>query len=265
MQADIGRRELAEEEINRLNAGLEHKVEVRTSQLLEAQTELDAARARYFSLYDLAPVGYCTVSAKELILEANHRAESLLGMGRGELVMQPISRFIAEEDRDTFRQLFEVTPAESGRTGGHQARELRIIKKDGTVLWARVVASAARDEDLGSELLYRIVLSDITERRQAEAERERSERNSRNTQRLLQLVVDTIPIRLFWKDLNLVYLGCNRLFAQDAGYRNPEELVGTDDYSQVWSAQAELYRRDDFEVIASGNTQVELRGAPGHP
>jgi PAS domain S-box-containing protein len=70
------------------------------------------------------------------------------------------------------------------------------------------------------------------------------------------LVVDTIPIRLFWKDLNLVFLGCNRLFAQDAGYRNPEELIGTDDYSQVWRAQAELYRRDDFEVISSGKPRL---------
>ena len=90
LQADIGKREQAEKEIRRLNAELEHKVEERTSQLLAAQTELDAARARYFSLYDLAPVGYCTVSAEGLILEANHTAESLLGVGRGELVMQPV-------------------------------------------------------------------------------------------------------------------------------------------------------------------------------
>ncbi len=266
LQADIGRRELAEEEINRLNAELEHKVEERTSQLLEVQTELDAARARYFSLYDLAPVGYCTVSEEELILEANHTAETLLGVGRGELVMQPISRFIAEQDQDSYRPLFGVTPADSGRSGEHRAHELRMVKKDGTEFWVRIVASSTRNEDLGSEPIYRIVLGDITERRHAEAERERSERNSRNTQKLLQLVVDTIPIRLFWKDLNLVFLGCNRLFAQDAGYRNPEELVGTDDYSQVWSAQADLYRRDDFEVIASGKPRLnyeEIQDTPG--
>jgi integral membrane sensor domain MASE1 len=121
LQADIGRRELAEEEVNRLNAELEHKVEERTSQLLAAQTELDTARARYFSLYDLAPVGYCTVSAEGLILEANHTAESLLGVGRGELVMQPISRFIAEEDRDTSRSALRGKAGEFGairRTSG---------------------------------------------------------------------------------------------------------------------------------------------------
>ena len=47
---------------------------------------------------------------------------------------------------------------------------------------------------------------------------------------LLQLVLDTIPQKVFWKDLNLVYLGCNRLFAKDAGLSSPEEIAGRTDF-----------------------------------
>lgn len=65
-------------------------------------------------------------------------------------------------------------------------------------------------------------------------------------------VLDTIPVRVFWKDKNLHYLGCNRPFAQDAGFNDPEELIGKTDYDMGWANEAELYRADDRYVIETG-------------
>ncbi len=76
------------------------ELEMQNEELREARAELDAARARYFELYDLAPVGYVTLSEKGLILETNLTAASLLGVSRDMLVNQPISRFILREDQD---------------------------------------------------------------------------------------------------------------------------------------------------------------------
>lgn len=69
---------------------------------------------------------------------------------------------------------------------------------------------------------------------------------------LLQKIVDSIPARVFWKDRELRYLGCNTVFAKDAGFSSPEELIGKDDYQMGWRDQAELYRADDFRVLESG-------------
>jgi PAS domain-containing protein len=79
------------------------ELEMQNEELRRAQAELEAARARYFDLYDLAPVGYCTLSEQGLILETNLTAATLLGVARGALVQQPISRFIFPEDQDLYR------------------------------------------------------------------------------------------------------------------------------------------------------------------
>ena len=142
------------------------ELEMQREELLREQTELDAARARYFDLYDLAPVGYCTVSENGLILESNLTAAALLGAARGSLSGQLISGFILKEDQRVYdlrhKQLFE--------TGAPQAYELRLVKKTGARFWAQLEAASA-PQDSGGARACRIVISDITERKRAEEAR----------------------------------------------------------------------------------------------
>ena len=65
------------------------ELEMQNDELRRTQSELEAARARYFDLYDLAPVGYVTLSETGLILEANLTAAQMLGVDRRALVKQP--------------------------------------------------------------------------------------------------------------------------------------------------------------------------------
>ncbi len=58
------------------------ELEMQNEELRRAQVELDVARARYFDLYDLAPIGYCTLSALGLILQTNLSAVTMLGLSR---------------------------------------------------------------------------------------------------------------------------------------------------------------------------------------
>ena len=139
------------------------ELELQNEELRRSQLELDAERARYFDLYDLAPVGYCTVGTPGLILKANLAAAQLLGAARGALIKQPITRFIHKDDQDIFylnrKQIFE--------SGKQKAFELRIVKHDGTPFWANLTASTALDACGVPEL--RVVLIDITDRKQTEA------------------------------------------------------------------------------------------------
>jgi PAS domain S-box-containing protein len=84
----------------------------------------------------------------------------------------------------------------------------------------------------------------------------RSEAELRESRRMLEIILDTIPVRVFWKDRDSRFLGCNRWFALDAGFSSPADLIGRDDYQMGWSEQAELYRSDDRMVIESGREKT---------
>ena len=142
------------------------ELEMQNEELRRAQGELEAARARYFDLYDLAPIGYFTVSEAGMILEVNLTAANMLGVARGALVKQPLTRFILPEDRDIYyrrrKLLFE--------TGAPQVCEMRMMKKDAAPFWGQMEARLAQNAE--GAPVCRAVVSDITARNRVEAERQ---------------------------------------------------------------------------------------------
>ncbi len=156
---------LSAEEIRQMLLDLRvHQIELemQNEKLRSKQAELDAAHANHFDFYDLAPVGYCTINVQGLILAANLTIATLLDMTQGALINQPITRFIHKEDQDIYylhrKQLFD--------TGAPQNCELRMLKMDGTAFWTHLATSAAQDADGTPEC--RIVMSDISDRKQEE-------------------------------------------------------------------------------------------------
>ncbi len=69
-------------------------------------------------------------------------------------------------------------------------------------------------------------------------------------------VFDLIPQRIFWKDKNLIYRGCNISFANDAGYYYVDDVIGKSDYDLHWEISAESFRKDDIEVISTGKPKI---------
>ena len=78
------------------------------------------------------------------------------------------------------------------------------------------------------------------------------------SQIMLQRIIDLLPIRIFWKDYNGKFLGCNKIFANDAGFEKPEELIGKNDNQMVWKDQAKQYIKDDEQVMESGLGKLHI-------
>lgn len=75
---------------------------------------------------------------------------------------------------------------------------------------------------------------------------------------LLKTIIDSLPIRIFWKNKDGEYLGANRVFLKDASLNYESELIGKNDYQMVWKEQAQLYRADDSIVMNSGNAKLNI-------
>ncbi len=86
--------------------------------------------------------------------------------------------------------------------------------------------------------------------------RKQSEEALRESLLMIEEIINTIPVRVFWKDKDLVYLGCNTIFARDGGLTNSKDVIGKDDFQMVWHDQADLYRDDDRQVIESGSSKI---------
>ena len=146
------------------------ELEMQNEELLRVQAELESARARYFDLYDLAPIGYFTISEKGLIQEANLAAARLLGMEKQLLAKKPFTQFIHSEDQDVYyhyrKRLFAAHAP--------QVCQVRMVNKGGDIFWARLESIVHREEAKGAAdgspaPVCRTVMSDISQLKQAEA------------------------------------------------------------------------------------------------
>jgi len=81
--------------------------------------------------------------------------------------------------------------------------------------------------------------------------------NSLSLEALVQ-VLDALPVRLFWKDRDSRFLGCNQRFAEDAGVADPQELVGKSDYYFFHPDQAAAFRDDDADVVYTRQAKLGI-------
>jgi diguanylate cyclase (GGDEF)-like protein/PAS domain S-box-containing protein len=123
-------------------------------------------------------------------------------------------------------------------------------RKDGTTYTEEMtITPVSRDVGNPADRYFIAIKQDITERKRAEEELYRAHQ-------MLQTILNTIPQRVFWKDRNCTYVGCNRAFATDAGLNNPAEIIGKSDFDLVWSETAEVYRTDDKLVMEQGSAKL---------
>ncbi|MDD2337876.1 MAG: ATP-binding protein [Geobacteraceae bacterium] len=193
------------------------ELEMQNEELLRTQVELDLARARYFDLYDLAPVGYCTVSEKNLILEANLTAANLLGVPRSSMVGQPMSRYILIDDQDVYyrmrKQLLETEES--------QVCELRLSQTLSPPSWARLEATVTHDEDERRTPLCRVVMSDITQQKQEEEKCKELQAQLVQAQKMESVGRLAGGVSHYFNNLLAIILGYTELVQDEVDPRQP--------------------------------------------
>ncbi|MEB3311254.1 MAG: PAS domain S-box protein [Snowella sp.] len=122
--------------------------------------------------------------------------------------------------------------------------EHRITTSDGILKWLQV--TAIPEQQTNGDILWQGIILDISDRKQAE-------RALRESQQFIQTIIDTVPLPLFWKNRESVFLGCNHQLASVLGLNSSEEIIGKTDFDlSPTQEQAQLYRISDQRVMNSG-------------
>ena len=129
--------------------------------------------------------------------------------------------------------------------------EYRVNRPDGQPIVIHNEGEMIFDES-GKPLRIRGTTQDVTARR-------REEEALQESQQIIHALLNAIPAGVLWKDTALAFLGCNRTFANDAGFADPAEIIGKDDYQIGCPKEmADAYREWDRQVIASGQPILNM-------
>src|SRR6185312_2390183 len=194
------------------------ELELQNDELRRAQDSLEGARARYFDLYDLAPVSYFTVSKNGLILEANLAGARLFDVDRTALISRPLSLFILPEDQDI---LYHAT-RQLDLLGHAQAFELRVASKEGRQFWVWVEAAVAHDDD--GVAVWRIVMTDITYRKAME-QALRAADTLRESWMYYRILAESLPQLVWTSDANGAWDYVGPQWANYTGFPATEQMA----------------------------------------
>jgi len=140
-----------------------HHEELRTQneQLIEAHQALEQGRDRYLELFDLAPVGYATLSSVGMIEEANLTLARLLGLERPALVRRSFRIFVDPPDRRAFLDHLAAC------SGGGAMRSVELHLRTAAAVRVPVRLTT---RSIASSSIWTVV-SDLTEQASMELER----------------------------------------------------------------------------------------------
>jgi PAS domain S-box-containing protein len=218
------------------------------------QTEqaLRASELSYRRLFEAARDGILILDVDTgRINDVNPFLVELLGFSRSEMVGKTVGELSPFKDIVANQAMLERLQ-EDAYVRYHN---LPLEAKDGRKIAVEFVSNVYQD---GGKKVIQCNIRDNTEYTLAEEA-------LRASRQMLGEIINALPARVFWKDKNLIYLGCNTVFARDAGFAGPKDIIGKDDFQMGWRKQAEKYRGDDREVIESGCAKLLIEESQTTP
>lgn len=211
----------------------------------KAEDSLRAAEEKYRSIFENSPLGIFRIKPDGDLLDINPAIGSMSGDDSPETMLRTMLR-------SEFPFTGDLKLSHDGNGEEIRTYEKAFTRSDGATLIANISLRIIRDR-LGNVELLEGFAENVTKRKRAEKARRESER-------MLQLVLDNIPQLVSWKDKNLRYLGANKSFLNFFGTNGPESILGKTNIDIFPStADAEHLFAAELKVIAENTPQYQTR------
>ena len=183
------------------------ELEMQNDQLRTGKLEIETSRERYFDLYDMSPLGYCTLNEAGIIIEINLTLANLLGIPRSQLLKKPFNNFIFQGDQDNYylninRMIVNEEPL---------LLELRMNTPSYEPVWVNLSCIFRKEATGAMDLL--IGVSNITEKRMTQQK-----------QQIAAIAFESLE-GMFITDAKQMILQINHALTDMTGY-TIEELAG---------------------------------------
>lgn len=231
---DITEKKQQERELKQYRNHLEKLVEQKSKELVISE-------ARYKHLVETAVDAIYLVDEQGIVIDINPRATEILEKSRDEIIGQTVEIIDPNFPVKDFLAFWKPIPFDETHT-----IETTHIGKSGIVIPIEI---RGKKYEIDGKTFYYGIARDVSERKKAEKEQ-------KNQRDLFELVINSVPSFIFWKDRNLNYLGCNKAFSDYANLASPNDIIGKSDYDMVWAEDADKFREDDEEIIKSAKAKL---------
>ncbi len=199
--------------------------------------------ARFRDVFDGHPVPMWVYDADSfLFLAVNAAAVQQYGYSEREFLEMSIRGIYAPEDLGRLESYLARHDRASADQAHGKGGVWKHLRKDGSLVSADISFHAVT---FRGRAAYFVLANDVTDYMNVEAQVHRANQ-------MLEGIIDNIPQRIFWKDVNSVFLGCNLAYARDAGLAYPEQIIGKRDSDLPWRDQAEKFFAEEQEILTTG-------------
>lgn len=213
---------------------------IEQEKLKQTKQALLESSERYLDLYEFAPIGYLSLDTHGIVVEANWKARSMLGMKRKDVGKERFSRYVTILHKKDWLDIFANIKSMS--IGGELEIDLPIGQDQDHPLQSKL--SCVRVDDRNNQSILRITIADITQAKHAENMLRQKESYQRS-------LLDNFPFMVWLKDEKSRLLTVNNEYLKNVGFSSVEEVVGKTEL-ELWSTEtAKSCMRDDLEVMQS--------------
>jgi len=210
----------------------------------QAEEELKDSEERLKILFDYAPDAYYINDLKGNFIDGNKAAERVIGCKKEELIGKSFLKLKLLSLTDLPKIATLLARNLRGQPTG--SNEFVLNRKDNSKVTVEISTYPVKIKE---KTLVLGIARDITERKQAE--------DVKNAKDELQMIMDSVPALIFYKDTEGRIIRANKAFA-DSLKVPVKNIVGKTTEELFSREQAENMRKDDQEVIISGKAKKNI-------